>query len=213
MIIYKLTSPLGNCYIGQTRRTIEKRWHEHNTRSANTTLYHALQKYNPQDWKVEVIETCSSLDELEEREKHWIEIFDTYNNGYNMTKGGNGWIRDTLTEEHKRNISKSLRGKCKSKETIERNRQAQLGKKRSVASIEKQIASRKRNGVISHTWTKEERQRLSAKLKLRPKYNLKRVQTPLGTFNSCSEAASAYNKSASWVTRMIIKGEFILLGD
>lgn len=211
MIIYKLTSPSNHSYIGQTKRSLTKRWKEHQQRPCETTLWFALQKYSADQWQVEIIERCTNAKELDEREVFWIDHFNTYHDGYNMTKGGNGWIKDTLSEQHKQRISKALKGKPKTLQAIENNRQSQLGKKRSRLSVEKQIAARKLNGVKQHIWTDEEKSKLSVKLKQRPKYNQKKIQTPLGIFDSCLDAANAYQKSASWVTRMVNKGKFILL--
>lgn len=50
-------------------------------------LYKAFQKYGIENFIFEVLEECSIL-ELSEKEKYYIEKFDTYFNGYNMTAGG-----------------------------------------------------------------------------------------------------------------------------
>jgi group I intron endonuclease len=179
----------------------------------DSLLHRAVRKYGWEAFSINII--YSSYDQ--EHTHNFIEplLIEDYNtlapNGYNVLRGGKGRLRTSLTEQHKQRISQALKGKPKSLTAVENNRLAQKGKKRSRDSVKKQVESRKRNGVRSHQWTQEERFCLSEKLKKRPKYNQKRVQTPLGIFNSCSEAASAYNKTASWVTRMIIKGEFILL--
>ena len=93
--IYKITNKInGHAYIGYAK-DIEERWKEHirasknDTRQASKLLYLAFNKYGIDNFNFEVIEQCS-LEQLQEREIYWIEYFDTFNNGYNMTKGGDG---------------------------------------------------------------------------------------------------------------------------
>lgn len=95
-IIYKLTSPSGKSYIGQTTRNIEDRVGEHFFYAAkqetNHKFYNALKKYpNKEDWLIEEIDnTASSVEELNELEIRYIAAYDTFNSGYNSTLGGFG---------------------------------------------------------------------------------------------------------------------------
>ena len=88
--IYKITNTTNNkCYIGQSR-DIEARWTKHLSAyksSPDWELYRAFKKYGISAFKFEVIEECS-IEELNEREIHWIAQYDSFNNGYNMTLGG-----------------------------------------------------------------------------------------------------------------------------
>ena len=52
-------------------------------------LYRAMRKYGVEHFKHEVVEECDDT-LLDEREKYWISYFDSYNNGYNQTLGGQG---------------------------------------------------------------------------------------------------------------------------
>lgn len=95
--IYKITNTINNkCYIGQTSKTIEKRWREHVAMSIRTDrpdykypLYRALRKYKSENFVVEKIEECN-IEKLNEREIYWIEFYDSYKNGYNQDMGGGG---------------------------------------------------------------------------------------------------------------------------
>lgn len=93
--IYIITNKINDkVYIGQTSRTIETRWKEHllsyqNESKKRYKLYAAMNKYGAESFSIEKIEECSA-DKLDEREKYWIQKFDSYNNGYNMTIGGEG---------------------------------------------------------------------------------------------------------------------------
>ena len=92
--IYKITNKVnGMCYIGQSVN-IEKRWRKHKSVYGNPNaheydyyLYRAMRKYGIDNFDFEVIEECSS-DLLNDKEKYWIEKYDSYRNGYNQTAGG-----------------------------------------------------------------------------------------------------------------------------
>ena len=90
--IYKITNKVnGNSYIGLSTH-VEDRWDYHKTpynwqRENNKSLYKAILKYGIENFNFEVLEECS-IDELSEKEKYYIKLYDTYNNGYNMTAGG-----------------------------------------------------------------------------------------------------------------------------
>jgi group I intron endonuclease len=91
--IYKITNNINNkAYIGKTIRSIEERWSEHkqeSQRSKNRPLYRAINKYGVENFSIEQIEECI-IDELSDREIYWINVFNTYHNGYNATYGGDG---------------------------------------------------------------------------------------------------------------------------
>ena len=93
--IYKITNDINNkIYIGKTLHTIEKRFQEHKkdcfkARTEKRPLYNAMQKYGVDHFKVELVEECSE-DVLEEREKYWIEYYNSFKTGYNATIGGDG---------------------------------------------------------------------------------------------------------------------------
>jgi group I intron endonuclease len=95
MGIYKITNKLNNkAYVGLSV-DIENRWKAHTTfafKKCDTPyhknrLYSALRKYGVENFKFEVIEECE-FDQLKEREIYWIAYYDTFNNGYNLTTGG-----------------------------------------------------------------------------------------------------------------------------
>lgn len=94
--IYKITNKITNeIYIGQTKKTVHYRFLEH-FRQAKTeaegkrklTHFHAaLNKYGQENFIVETIEECDN-NLLNEKEIYWIKYYDSYNNGYNSTTGG-----------------------------------------------------------------------------------------------------------------------------
>jgi len=110
--IYKWTSPSGKSYIGQAIN-LKKRWREF--RKPSTTPYtgkgsaidNARRKYPDYDnqWKYEVLEYCKE-EELDARETYYIDYYDTYNSGYNATRGGDG-TKGRIMEEWQREICKN----------------------------------------------------------------------------------------------------------
>lgn len=87
--IYKVTNKInGKVYIGQSV-DIGRRWRQHMTAEDDIYFHKAIQKYGVDNFIWEVIEKCKKS-ELDERESYWIEYYDSFNNGYNCTKGGDG---------------------------------------------------------------------------------------------------------------------------
>lgn len=82
----------GKRYVGQSI-DIYRRWSSHKNESAisrNYFLYQAFRKYGTENFRFYILEECDE-DSLNEREIYWINHFDTFNNGYNMTIGGAGY--------------------------------------------------------------------------------------------------------------------------
>lgn len=108
--IYKITNVINNkMYIGQTVKTVEKRFTQHKNNSnksyfSQIALYKAFNKYGIENFKCETIEEISN-ELLDEREKYWIEYYDTYFDGYNSTLGGRlvqlyNWDIDDIIERY-----------------------------------------------------------------------------------------------------------------
>jgi len=93
--IYKIWNDInGKSYIGKTEQSIEQRWRKHiiDSRKVNIDgrpLYKAMNKYGIEHFHIEEIEKCDS-NIVNDREKYWIEYFNTFKNGYNATIGGDG---------------------------------------------------------------------------------------------------------------------------
>lgn len=96
--IYRITNKVnGKSYIGQTRYTIEFRWRQHQHKKDNTYFHNAIKKYGPDNFIVEALEECD-VQNLNTREIYYIAKYDTFNNGYNLTIGGDGNKRLVLTD-------------------------------------------------------------------------------------------------------------------
>lgn len=94
--IYKITNKLNNkAYIGKTLKINPKdRFIEHmqeskKQRSSKRALYRAFNKYGEANFNFEILEEIEDC-KASEREIFYIELYDTYRNGYNETLGGDG---------------------------------------------------------------------------------------------------------------------------
>ena len=94
MIIYKITNLInGKIYIGQTIRSLSDRWAEHLRASNNNSYLHihcAMRKYGANNFSIETIDTATSKEELDHKEKFWISHFNSTDPcfGYNCSYGG-----------------------------------------------------------------------------------------------------------------------------
>ena len=91
-LIYKITSPSGKVYVGQTIRSFELRMKQHKSKYSECTLLkRAINKYGD-EMKYEIIEDNIPLDQLDDREIYWInELNSLAPDGYNCNTGGNAY--------------------------------------------------------------------------------------------------------------------------
>lgn len=122
--IYKITKKEnGKSYIGQSN-DIERRFKEHTFKN-EIPIDKAIQKYGKESFQFEILEECS-LDELDEKERYWINYYNTYKGfGYNCSEGGglnfgenNG--RALITESDIINIRKAYNAHKNRKETYQK---------------------------------------------------------------------------------------------
>jgi len=125
MVVYKTINLInGKFYIGQDM------YNDPKYLGSGVLIKKAILKYGIENFKKEILETCSSKDELNEREVDWIEKLNAIKEGYNIATGGQGGntiefhpninkIKENvskfhknkkLTEDHKRKISESNKG-------------------------------------------------------------------------------------------------------
>jgi group I intron endonuclease len=113
MIIYLITNLVnGKYYVGKTERSILIRWGEHCSCKHEDVykLHRAIKKYGANSFIIEVLGTCTSLNQLNQLEELWIRLLESYTDqfGYNMTMGGDG---GAPTEEVRMKISLALKGR------------------------------------------------------------------------------------------------------
>ena len=117
--IYKITNTINSkSYIGQTIQNVKERFYQHCATKcskvvSNMAIHRAIKKYGKSNFTVEVIEEIDSTN-LNDRERYWIKYYNSYNNGYNSTKGGQDGCKpfkdldvESIIKEY--NTGKSLR--------------------------------------------------------------------------------------------------------
>lgn len=93
--IYLIYNDVNNkVYVGQTIQTLTKRFNGHccyskSDRSENMYIKRAIHKYGKDKFHIKLLEEVP-IEHLNEREEYWIAYYDSYNLGYNLTKGGQG---------------------------------------------------------------------------------------------------------------------------
>ena len=127
-VVYKATSKTaGKSYVGATINEFDRRKQMHFSRARNgcsTIFYDAICKYGENDFTWEILFKSNDINELGVIEAKFIDELNTFHpNGYNfLTDGTYGYkvakisvdkmidslAGRTLSEEHKRNISKGL---------------------------------------------------------------------------------------------------------
>ena len=133
-IIYRFTCKLNNkSYVGQTMRP-ERRYRDHCNAEGDSYIHNAIRSHGLKNFEYVIIETVEHEDPVEfkhilnEREKYWISYYDSYNNGYNNTPGGDGSAFWKHSGDHKRFASYSFKGRNHTEESKEKMRQSKLGK-------------------------------------------------------------------------------------
>lgn len=128
--IYKITNIVNfKVYIGQAKIPKNRKyqhWNEGKKPNSKNHLYRAMNQHGLDSFQFEVIEKCS-IDEVDDREKHWISYHNScdHKKGYNKESGENLGKTRILTAEDKsriyskeraQKISRSLTGRKLSEE-------------------------------------------------------------------------------------------------
>lgn len=128
--IYKITSPTGRIYIGQSKN-IKQRFRDYNKPSGGkgqTRLYKSFLKHKIENHQFDIIEYCS-IEDLNCSERFWQDEFDVLNGGLNCV------LQDCNSERKKL-----------SKETKENMRLSKLGDKNPMYGIKRTEESKKKQG-------------------------------------------------------------------
>lgn len=115
MLIYKSTNTINNkMYIGQTIQTLKERIYGHKSKlkaGSRLCFHNAIRKYGINNFDWEIIYECNDSNKLDKMEMYYIGYYDTYNNGYNSTLGGDkGTVGYKHTKESLQKISDAQTG-------------------------------------------------------------------------------------------------------
>lgn len=113
--VYKLTNLVNNkVYIGVTSIGSGKRFKLHvykTNNGSNYPLHNAIREYGENNFKIDILEICESTEQLRERERYFISLFNSQdsNIGYNTTAGGEYF---EVTQEMRESLSKAQKGRA-----------------------------------------------------------------------------------------------------
>lgn len=153
--IYKITSPSGKIYIGQTTNfTKRKSYYKNGAKPYQVRIHNSLQKYGYNAHTIEFIEECL-VDNLNERERYWQDFYDVIGeNGLNCrlteTKDKSGFISEEskakmsearqnriLTDKEKYRLKSLFLGRKHTEETKRKMSESARGKKFTAEHIAK----------------------------------------------------------------------------
>ena len=189
MIIYKATNRInGKVYIGQTVRSLQERMAEHE-RHTKTAFDKALNKYGPEAFDVEQIDSAADMDELNQKESYWISFYDCIvPKGYNMCEGGGNTKGFHHSEDSRRKMSEAKASSYLGESN------PFFGKAHSEEAKKKMSAKRK--GMAHMTPEAVQRVRVA-----HYKAKVKNVETG-EVFDSVKEAALKYGLKDTHITRV-----------
>lgn len=147
--IYKLSSPSGKIYIGQTQ-CLYLRFRDYRKTRTNKYLKSAILKHGLENITVEILEKDIPLEKLDEREQFYLDTLQPFgDNGYNIcreagtTRGRKRPLKELIgiIEASKGRVGElnHFYGKKHSEESIQKQREAKLGKRQSKESIQKRL--------------------------------------------------------------------------
>ena len=114
MFIYLVTNTINDKqYVGMTtKKKVETRIKEHLRETKynrnNNRFHNAIRCHGWDKFVWVILCECNDIDELQEKEIYYIELYDTFNNGYNSTTGGGGVPNHIWTDEMRENASKRM---------------------------------------------------------------------------------------------------------
>lgn len=127
--VYKITSPSNNIYIGQSI-DIEKRFKGYkniNSSKRQTILHRSFLKYGIDNHDFEVLIECN-IEDLNKYERYYQDLFKaTEHNGLNCRLTSSEDKSGILSEETKKKMSKSRKGRVVSVETRKKLSEASKG--------------------------------------------------------------------------------------
>lgn len=203
--IYKITSPTGKIYIGQSI-DIKKRFSSYRRLNCKSQprLLASLKKHGHENHCFEIIHICEKT-ELPTKEKHFVDLYQTFNSkhGLNIRDGGGNCAN--LSYEQKKKISNSLRGVKHPEERVEKNRLGQIGKKMSEDSKKKMSLNSSKSMLGKHH-SEETKMKLSESHKgqipwMTGKFHSQETKLKLSIINS-GENNPNFGKKRSLESRM-----------
>lgn len=151
--IYKITSPSGKVYIGQSVDIYRRfNYYKSNNCKKQKLLYNSLLKYGYNSHLFEIVKVCLK-EELNKYEIEFIKKYDCFftKTGLNLRSGGN---QNRLSKTSIDKIKAKRANQVITEETKNKIRQSLIGRKKSPDTVLKGVQTRKSNGYFHSKETK-----------------------------------------------------------
>lgn len=140
-------------YVGQTRKFSQRKaGHLYSARRGDERLlYREMREFGIDKFQFRILEECETEIIASEREQYWVNRFDSFNRGYNLTTGGGYHVGNKgrkFPEDHRRKISEAHKGKTFSEES--RRKMGEATRKRLLED----------HPMKGKTWSDEVRQHM-----------------------------------------------------
>lgn len=205
--IYKIENKVnGKMYIGKTV-DINRRKREHYLRASrksgrNLAVHYAMRKYGIDNFEIDVIEKVD-INNLGEKEKYWINYYNTKDEGYNCTEGG----EDFCGESH------PFYGKHHSDETKEKLRKIFSGKGNPMYGVSREFSEEHKNKIsIANKGGNHSTSVLNKRVAIdiiKQYYETDKSQKELANkYDVAQSIISAVLLGKHWTTRDIVREDF-----
>lgn len=191
--VYKHTSPSGKVYIGITHQTANRRWRDGSGYVKCVKFKQAINKYGWDNLKHEIIAKHLTMDAAVNMERNLIKHYMALGLSYNIALGGEC---GPITEEHRRHLSESKKGKPMHPKT-----RAALLKAITGRVISDETRYKMSNSQLGKQHSIESRLKMSKKHSKTVIQIDKNTNTVIAKYSSAKEAARAINFYAANITR------------
>lgn len=157
--IYCITNTVnGKLYFGMTRRNPPNlRWKQHcyyakSYPNKEFKIYRAIRKYGAESFDFTLIYQTKDIDHCKEMERYYISTYNTYQEGYNMTIGGDGIWGVKMNEKIRKMLSEKAKSRWESEELRKTMSKTKTGMKYSEESKRKRSISLKKFYETNQHW-------------------------------------------------------------
>ena len=204
MVIYLTTNLINNNkYIGKDTNNNPKYL------GSGSILKKAIEKYGKENFKKEILEHCSSKEELWKREEHWLNFFNAESNPLFYNRTNKAYGNSGQTQEGKKKISNAKKGWIPSDETKKRMSENRRGHKMYNDEWRLKI----KNSLTGLKRTDETKHKQSEIRKGKPSQSKKSVLQYdkqgnfLKEYPSATEAAKTLNKKSGAAITEVCNGK------
>jgi group I intron endonuclease len=169
MVIYKVTNLLNNMiYVGQDTKNRDSYY------GSGLLIKRAITKYGKENFKREILEYCSTKEELNNREVFWIRELKAKEIGYNICGGGQGQNTDEVKQkfsESRKGVNNNMFGRKHTDEVKKIISEKNKGQKRTKE--QKQAISKY---MLNRNFSEEQKQEISKKISEKLKGKKKSIE-------------------------------------